>query len=286
MAIIVNTNMSALKTQNNLSAATSSLNKALERMSTGLKINSSADDAAGMFVASKLETKLRGSKIAQSNIATGINLLNTVEGDLNVINENMARIRDLAVQAANGVYDTDALKAMEDEALARAKEITRVAQGSDFNGIKLLDGTQGEDVRLQIASDSDANTNAIKIDKSIFASAIASTGGLTGITSAAITTAFANASAAATFIGTIDTAMTNIANRKASIGSYVNRLNSASDALVTTIENSSAAKSTITDADVADEAANYTKAQILQQTSAQLLVQAKQLPALALNLIQ
>ena len=290
MAIIVNTNMSALKTQANLNSATNSLNTALNRMSTGLKINSAADDAAGMFVASNLNTQIRGSKVAQNNVATGINVLQTAEGDYGVIEDNLLRIRDLATQAANGVYDTKSLKAMEDEVNARVAEIDRIAHASNFNGLNLLDGSIAQEspngLRLQVGANSEADTNAIYVEANVFASASAATLGLFGNTNVdTVEKAFANASAAAQFIASVDTALQEVTTRKATIGAVQNRLNSAADSLVTTVENATSAKSTIMDADIAEESANYTKAQILQQTSATLLVQANQLPALALNLI-
>ena len=291
MAIIVNTNMSALKTQANLNSATNSLNTALNRMSTGLKINSAADDAAGMFVASNLNTQIRGSKIAQNNVATGINVLQTAEGDYGVIEDNLLRIRDLATQAANGVYDDKSLQAMKDEVNARVAEIDRIAHASNFNGLNLLDGsiadTNPNGLRLQVGANSEADTNAIYVEANVFTSASAATLGLFGNTNVdTVEKAFANASAAAQFIASVDVALQEVTTRKATIGAVQNRLNSAADSLVTTVENATSAKSTIMDADIAEESANYTKAQILQQTSATLLVQANQLPSLALNLIQ
>ncbi len=293
MAIIVNTNMSALKTQANLNSATNTLNTSLNRMSTGLKINSAADDAAGMFVASNLNTQIRGSKIAQSNVATGINVLQTAEGDFGVIEDNLLRIRDLATQAANGVYDQKSLTAMEDEVKARVDEINRIAKSSNFNGLNLLDGsiakTDPSGLRLQVGANADTATNAIYVSASVFDSASAQALGLYGANSVnnftSIEEAFEFASTAAKFIADVDAALQNVTTRKATIGAVQNRLNSAADSLVTTIENATSAKSTIMDADIAEESANYTKAQILQQTSATLLVQANQMPALALNLI-
>ncbi len=293
MAIIVNTNMSALKTQANLNNATNSLNTALNRMSTGLKINSAADDAAGMFVASNLNTQIRGSKVAQSNVATGINVLQTAEGDFGVIEDNLLRIRDLATQAANGVYDEKSLTAMEDEVKARVEEINRIAKSSNFNGLNLLDGsiakTDPSGLRLQVGANSATETNAIYVAPEVFDNASAQALGLYGANSVnnftSIEEAFEFASTAAKFIADVDVALQNVTTRKATIGAVQNRLNSAADSLVTTIENATSAKSTIMDADIAEESANYTKAQILQQTSATLLVQANQLPSLALNLI-
>ena len=284
MAIIVNTNISSLVSQRNLTNATNSLNTALQRMSTGYKINSAKDDAAGLYIATNLDTQIRGSKVAQTNVETGSNLLTVAEGDLDVIKTNLQRIRDLAVQASNGVYSDESMKAMEDEVTARAAEITRVATASKFNGLELLSGNDlGQNgLRLQVGANAEADQNALMIDKAVFAASDADT---LGLDDGAIGAAFANATAAAAFITTLDTALENINTRKSQIGAYQNRLESAATSLVTNIENSSAAKSTIMDADIAEESSNYTKASILQQTSAALLTQANQLPALALQLI-
>lgn len=281
MAIIVNTNISSLVSQRNLTNATNSLNTSLQRMSTGYKINSAKDDAAGMYIATNLDTQIRGSKVAQSNVATGANMLQVAEGDLDVIKTNLQRIRDLSVQASNGVYSADSLAAMQKEVTARAAEITRTATASQFNGLNLLDGTTA-DLRLQVGANAAANQNALTVDGTIFAAADADT---LELTDANITAAFAGATAAAAFITTVDAALTNINTRKSDIGALQNRLDSAAASLVTNIENSSAAKSTIMDADIAEESSAYTKAQILQQTSAALLTQANQLPSLALKLI-
>ena len=278
MAIIVNTNMSAIKTQNNLNNATNLLNSALERMSTGLKINRAADDAAGMYVASSLETQIRGSKVAQSNVETGINVLQTVEGNLDVINDNLLRIRDLCIQGANGVYDTNSYTAMKNEIDARLAEITRISDSAEFNGLKLLDGSITAPLTLQVGAQS-GSTNQISVEATVFADCDA-----TALVGAATAT-FATAANATTLLGKVDEGLEKVTTRKATIGAMQNRLASAQASLVTTIENASAAKSTIMDADISQEAADFTKAQILQQTSATLLTQANQLPALALQLI-
>ena len=284
MAIIVNTNMSALKTQNNLNNATSSLNTALERMSTGYKINSAKDDAAGLYVATNLNKQISGSKIAQSNIETGNNVLSTVEGNLDVILDNLNRIRDLTVQASNGVYDADSQKAMSDEVKARMEEITRISNAADFNGLKLLNGSIKNDLRLQVGADADPNANCIHVSKDVFA-CMSANGALALGETDDIAGIFNDPSAAAEYIETVDTAINVINTSKATIGAIQNRLDAAASSLTTTIENATAAKSTIMDADIAEESAEYTKQQILQQTSASLLVQANNLPSLALTLI-
>ncbi len=291
MPIIVNTNMSALTTQRNLTNATNDLNKALNRMSTGLRVNSSADDAAGMFVASTLDTQIRGSKVAQDNVATGINVLQTVEGDISVIEDNLLRIRDLATQAANGIYSEESMQAMQNEVDARIEEINRIANASNFNGLNLLNGNPAFDngLRLQVGANSEKATNCVVVPAEVFANAEASSLGLivnNGAQFASTEEVFASASNAALFIADVDKALTKMNSHKATIGAIQNRLESANNSLTTMIENATAAKSTIMDADIAEESANYTRATILQQTASTLLVQANSLPQIALTLLQ
>ena len=305
MAIIVNTNVTALKTQKNLNNATNSMNQALERMSTGYKINSAKDDAAGLYVATGLDVQIRGSKAAQSNAATGVNVLQTVEGDLDNILDNLQRIRDLAVQAANSIYDEDAMSAMEQEVMYRIDEIERISLASNFNGLELLSGNSNlkrDGLRLQVGANADKDANSILVDKEIFSQTDATTLGKTADIdqvdgkSALITAdttvatgaevAFKEATTASTYIAVLDTAIDTISNRKSTIGAVMNRLESAEASLTTTIENATAAKSTIMDADIAEESAEYTKNQILQQTSSALLVQANALPQIAIQLVQ
>lgn len=303
MAIIVNTNMSALKTQKNLNNASNSLQTALERMSTGLKINKAADDAAGLYVATNLNTQISGSKVAKNNISTGNNVLSTLEGDLDVILDNLNRIRDLSVQAANSIYDKSAMGAMKDEIDQRLQEIDRISLASNFNGLQLLAGKgqlADNGLRLQVGANADSAANAISLEKAFFAKTDSSTLGSSykgqlpngskltankGL-SGNLDAAFANASSAAQYIDIIDAAIDDISSKKSTIGATMNRLDAALTSLTTVIENNTAAKSTIMDADIAEESAEYTKQQILQQTSSALLVQANQLPSLALNLIQ
>ena len=311
MPIIVNTNITALKTQKSLNSATSTLEKSLERMSTGLKINRAGDDAAGLYVATGLNTQIRGSKVAQNNVETGNNVLSIMEGDLDVILDNLNRIRDLSVQAANSVYSEDAMGAMADEVKQRLLEINRVSEASNFNGLNLLNGDSKlaeQGLRLQVGANADEAGNCIKIEPEFFAklnsstlgatttegiqadSGIDATKGLSGgdtiDTMTNVDAAFASASAAAQYINMLDTAINDISNKKATIGATMNRLDAAASSLTTTIENNTAAKSTIMDADIAEESAEYTKAQILQQTSSALLVQANALPQIAISLVQ
>ena len=301
MAIIVNTNMTALKTQTNLSTATNKMGDALERMSTGYKINSAKDDAAGLYVATGLETQIRGSKVAQDNIATGNNVLQIVESDLDNMLTNLNRIRDLATQAANSIYDEDAMNAMYEEVAARIEEINRVSLASNFNGLELLSGNSRlatDGLRLQVGANSDPAGNSIMIDAVLFDQIDATTLGAGGKTIAGSTVtnadtvatgaekAFLAATAAASYIAVIDSAIDTISTNKSTIGAVMNRLETAEESLITTVENATAAKSTIMDADIAEESANYVQNQILQQTSSALLVQANSLPQIAIQLVQ
>ena len=290
MPIIVNTNMSALTTQRNLTNATNDLNKALNRMSTGLRVNSSADDAAGMFVASTLDTQIRGSKVAQDNVATGINVLQTVEGDISVIEDNLLRIRDLATQAANGIYSEESMQAMQNEVDARIEEINRIANASNFNGLNLLNGNPAFDngLRLQVGANSEKATNCVVVPAEIFANAEASSLGLIAKNGAQFQTTeevFKSASNAALFIADVDKALTSMNTHKATIGAIQNRLESAMTAIDTNITQLTNSRSTMRDADIAEESTNYISAQILQSAAATLLATANQVPSIAVQLI-
>lgn len=284
MAITVNTNIAAMNIQKNLSSATSDMNKAMVRMSTGSKINSAADDAAGLAVSTSLEKTISSSKVASQNVQIGSNLLTTTEGTLEVIKSNVQRIRDLAEQSANGTYSTTDRNAMKAEALQRASEIDRLATSTKFNGLNLLcsDSQTTSGIAIQVGTDS-GDGDSITISASVFASANVSMIGLGNST--AIGNAFATASASKAFLTSCDSALTNITNRETTIGAFQNRLSAAGENLEVQRTNLSAANSTIKDADVAEESANYVQAQILQQASASLLASANQAPSIALTLI-
>ena len=286
MAIVVNTNVQSIQVQNNLNRVTDAMNTAMERMTTGSKINSAADDAAGLVISKGIEVQTRGTQVASDNAQSGVNLLQTAEGNLAVMQDNFMRIRDLTLQAMNGGQTDEQLQAMQEEATARLAEIDRIATGAKFNTFDLFGGetreSDAETVTLQIGTGSDGATNTIEI-ADVFNDAHVST--LTG-----------QATFTSSFVGTdltemqaqldqLDTAITEISSRRGTIGSTINRLDSVMNQLDTQYENLSAANSRITDADIATESSNYIKNQILQQASASLLTQANQQPNIALSLI-
>ena len=293
MGIVVQTNIPSLIAQNSLTKASNAMNTAMERMTTGYKLNSAKDDAAGLYVATSLDKNIRGSEVAKQNVQMGNDMISTAEGDLTVIQDNLLRIRDLAVTAANGVYNQESLEALQNEVIARTEEINRLAATSEYNGLKLLSNDDPATVdtrakhalRLQVGANSSAN-DVITVTE-VFESATASALGLVTGTDVkgAIQTAMANADAAAGFINSVDTALENVQTRRSVIGTYQNRLDSVASSLTTTIENLTSSKSTIMDADIAKESSNYINAQILQQAATSLLAQANQAPQVALSLI-
>ena len=310
MSVVINTNVDSLKVQSNLASATNSLSKAMERMSTGLKVTNAKDDAAGTVIAARMTVQMNGNKIAQNNVQNGSAMLATAEGHLNVVEENLTRIRDLTLQAKNGTYSTEEKKAMQDEVSERIKEIDRISVSSKYSSLRLfgdteLDddgkektGTDGKPKLQNLAKDgatfqvgANATTNdQIKASESLFASVK-----FTDLVKDGTTTTYANneafnistmsAGQLTSALKALDKGIDNLTNRKSILGSAQNRLESALDTLTTQYENLSSAKSIITDADIAQEASNFTQQNILQQVSTSLLAQANQAPSIALSLI-
>lgn len=280
MAITINTNIASLIVQKNLQDATNGMNSAIERMTTGLKINKASDDAAGMAVATRMESKLSSAAVANSNAQIGSSMLTTAEGNLDLISEHLQRVRDLTEQAANGTYGTDAMIAIKTEVASRLDEIDRLVGNAEFNGKKLLDGTTSS-INLQVGTGSTAN-DYITIE-GIFESATSAS--LVGVDGAGSAAKYADDSSARGFLTEIDKAIDKVTERKTKIGAYQNRVSSAVDALEVQVENLTSSVSTIKDADIATESSNYIKNQILQQAAASLLTTANQTPSIALNLV-
>ena len=285
MALTINTNMSSLIVQKNLSSATTSLNNAIERMTTGYKINHAKDNAAGFSIANNWKTKLGSLDIASENASMGADMLKTTEENYSLITEHLQRVRDLTEQAANGTYGSDSLKAIASEMTARLNEIDRIAANAEFNGISLMKGT-GKEIKLQVGLDATTNST-ITLEAALFSGA--SSKDLLGAEINAfvkdVTDISKGASKAATKLADLDKAITKVSDRQTSIGSAQNRVESAISAISVQSENLTSSLSTIRDADVAEESSNYIKAQILQQASATLLATANQAPSIALNLI-
>ncbi len=278
MSLVVNTNISSLNAQRNLANNTMSLNRSLERLSSGLQINHASDNAAGLQISQNLQAQVNGVNQAVSNAQDGNNLLSVAEGTLSVVQDNLQRIRELTVQAANDVNGTSQRTAIKQEIDSRIADINRMTKATQFNGINILQSIKGS-FNIQVGANGAASTNSINI-----ASALGSATA-TGLGLKATTNMVAANSNARAFLANVDTAISAVSTRRATIGSYQNRLQSAISNLQITSQNFAASESQIRDVNVASETANLTRSQILQQASVSILAQANQSSALALKLI-
>jgi flagellin len=280
MPININTNVAALNAQRNVEGNTSALNKSLERLASGFRINRAGDDAAGLQISESLRAQIRGSKQALSNAQDGINVLNIVDGAQGVIQDNLQRVRELTVQAANDTLATSQRTAIATEITQRIADVDRIANSTTFNGVTLLaSGTSPSNYFIQVGANSDATNDRIDLAS-----------GLGSTTSTGLGLSFSAGniganSAAQTFLGTIDTALGSLNTKRATLGALSNRLESSISNLSVSIENLSGAESRIRNVDVASESAALTRNQILQQASTSILSQANQSPSLALSLI-
>lgn len=297
MALTINTNVASLIAQRNLQEATNALNTAIERMTTGYKINHAGDNAAGYSIASLWKTHISTLDVASDNAATGGDLLTTAEETYSLVLDHVQRIRDLTEQAGNGTYGSVSLKAINTEITARLNEINRIAANAEFNGVKLMNGTVGTNgIKLQVGLYGDTNSQIV-LAQSLFAktdvvSLFKDVAGITGATSVDATATLLSGyvegackSDQATYLSKIDDVVENLSGRVTDIGAAQNRVDSAVAAIEVQSRNLVSSLSTLRDTDVAEESSNYIQAQILQQASATLLSTANQLPSIALNLI-
>ena len=277
MSITINTSMSALYAQNSLNKALNSLNESIKRLSTGFKINSAKDDAAGYFVASRLDTQVRGLDIVGQNVQIAGNMLDTAAGDLDSINKQLKEIRDLTVQFSSSIYDSDEREAIKAEVQQRVDEINRLASASNFNGVNLLDGS-AQDMRIQVGTGADEAANSITVSN-VFDSADAEGINLIGGSSrfSSVDDALDTSRSASQFLDVIDSAIDDVTSRISAAGAYGSRLDSVVDSIAIQKESLTSAYSTIMDADIAEESANVTKQEILAQTSLALFTQANEL---------
>ena len=280
MALYINSNISSMISQRYLNKNINSLSTSLERLSSGYKINHAADDAAGLALSENLRTQLNGKEQAVSNIQDGVNMLQIAEGGLSLINDNIQRIRSLTVQSANGTYGTTERLAMKAEIEQRLLEITRIANTTTYNNIPLLNST-GTSIVLQIAASSD-ETSTLDI-KPAFTQ---STATALGITLIGALEKWNDPDAMRGYLDTLDAAITQITSSRSMIGAYQNRIECALENINIMQENLQDSDARIRETDIAEEASNLAKNQILEQASASVLMQANQLNAVALQILQ
>jgi len=283
MSLSVNTNVTSLTVQQNLNNAASALSTAMTRLSSGLRINSAADDAAGLQISTRMTSQLRGMTVAIKNANDGISLAQTAGGAMSTDTDILQRMRELAVQARNGTNSTADQTATNAEFAQMSDELTRIAASTQLNGKFLLNGSAGV-VTLQVgANTGTANQISLSLSGKFDAVSLSVDSGtlvLTGATSAAAASNIDNA------ITAIDAAIAAIGATQASLGASQNRLTSTIDVLQNVDQNTDAAQGRIQDTDFAAETAELTKQQTLQQASTSVLAQANQLPSAVLKLLQ
>ncbi len=278
MALTVNTNV-----QKNLNRATDALSTSMARLSSGLKINSAKDDAAGLQIATRMAAQIRGGNQAVQNANDGISVAQTAEGALQASTDILQRMRELAVKARNGTNSTADQTATNSEFAQMSDEITRISASTNLNGKNLLDGTAGT-MQLQVGANTGSANRIDLVLSSKFDAVSLSVGSgtvvLTGATSATLSANIDNA------ITAIDAALASINATRANLGASQNRLTSTISNLQNIVENTTAAQGRVQDTDFAAETANLTKQQTLQQASTSVLAQANQLPSAVLKLLQ
>jgi len=275
--LAINTNIGSMNVQRNLIGTGRALNKSIERLSSGMKINSASDDAAGLAVSEGLRAQVRGFDQALENANDAMSILSTTEGAYNSISDILIRMRELAVQSANDSLTVTERAYLDTEFTQLIGEITRVSDVAEYNGIKLLDGTAGDGSGNMVFQVGTRNTLNDQIGITLSDQDATSLG-----VAALQVDSLVNAQGSIT---TIDTALSTLATDRATLGSTVNQLTAVVNNLALTIENLSAANSQIRDTDVAAESAEFTKNQVLMQAGTSMLSQANGIPQLALSLL-
>src|ERR687886_1288945 len=287
VGLSVNQNIGAMNAYRNLSITNDAMGKSLEKLSSGYRINRAADDAAGLAISEGLRSQIGGLKVAVRNAQDGISVVQTAEGALNESQAILQRMRDLAVQAANGgSQDTTAQAAADTEFQQLNKELDRISGTTTFNGNGLLNGSFSG--AFQIDS-STAAGSVIQVDITSGAGGVLNGLTITGLDSAGLKTGAADLTSTAnavSAIGTLDSALKDVSTVRAKLGAYQNRFEHTINNLNVAVENLSASESRIRDVDMASEMVNFTKSQILTQAGTAMLAQANQAPQSVLRLLQ
>lgn len=271
MGLRINTNVAAQNTNRVLRRSTGELNKSLERLSSGLRINRAADDAAGLAIADGFQSQVRGTEVAQRNAQDGVSLVQTADGALSEATNILQRIRELAVQAANGTQSTNNRASLNNEVSQLLGQIDNIATDTDFNGIRVLSAAQT--LTLQ-AGPNPSQTLVISVNG-------AKTNDL-GVNNVSVS----SVGAAVQTISTIDIALQSLSSLRSNLGALQNRLQFTINTLAIQSENATASESAIRDADIAQETIKFTRNQILVSAGTSVLAQANVVPQTALTLLK
>ena len=283
----INTNIISLNAQRNVNTSQTALASSMQRLSSGLRVNSAKDDAAGLAIAERMTAQVRGMNVAARNANDGISLAQTAEGALGKVSDSLQRMRELAVQSANATNSNSDKESLDKEFGELAKEIQRVVGGTTFNGKNVL-GSNAGTLDFQVGANTTSNdlisitTTDLTGDNTL--TAVAGTDNQ-GSGRASIDSA-ANAASIRAVIGNIDTALDTVNAQRATLGASQSRFDAAVSNLHISVENQSAARSRILDTDFAAETANLSRAQILQQAGNAMVAQANQLPNQVLQLLR
>jgi len=280
MAQTINTNLPSLTAQRNLTASQGQLATSIGRLSSGLRINSAKDDAAGLAIANRMDSQARGMNVAIRNSMDGISLAQTAEGGLGKVSDMLQRMRELAVQSSNATNTSTDRDSLNNEFRQLADEIDRTLNATKFNGQAILSGGAGSQV-FQIGSDNTSYDQlTVATQNMATATNIAAVTGTAGVISGT------TGGAAQAMISAIDLALTSVNSERSTYGAVQNRIEAIIANLQVASENQTAAKSRIMDADFAAETAALTRTQILQQAGTAMLAQANQLPQQVLQLLK
>ena len=279
MAISIVTNVSSLNAQRNLGRTQQGLSKSLSRLSSGMRINSAADDAAGLAISEKLKSQVRSMHQAERNANDAVSLLQTAEGSMSEVSGMLARMRELSVQAGNDTVGSAERGFLQNELADLRSEVDRIAEVTEFNGTRLIDGT-ATNLVFQVGVQNTTNDRIIVSIDDMHTSQIGSGAG-SQLNSLDVTTI----TGAQNALDILDDSINDVSAARARVGAYTNRIQVAVQNLGTARENLSAANSRIRDVDVASESAELTKQNILMQAGVSVLAQANQAPSIALSLI-
>jgi len=283
MAMTINTNVNSLTAQRNAINTQNSLATSMQRLSSGLRVNSAKDDAAGLAIAERMNTQVRGMNVAIRNANDGISLAQVAEGGLSVMSDLMQRMRELAVQSINSTNTPTDVAALNQEFTQLRDEVNRTMSAVQFNGTSLF--TTTTDFAFQVGANSGQTITIAGSAMNINAA----TGGMSGVTqgggvASGLVTATNSANAAV--LSALDTALATVNSTRATLGAVQSRFENTINFLRTSVENQSAARGRIMDADFAAETANLSRSQILQQAGTAMIAQANQIPQGVLRLLQ
>jgi len=281
MSMTINTNIQSLNAQRNLATSQSSLATSMQRLSSGLRINSARDDAAGLAIATRMDAQVRGMNVATRNANDGISMAQTADGALSQVSDSLQRMRELAVQARNATNSDSDKDSLNKEFAQLQAEITRVVGGTTFNG-KAVIGADATAMNFQIGANTTSENTVTVTTTNLNSDAT-----ITAVTgSSVVIDSTADASTIGSVIDNIDTALNTINDQRATFGATESRFEAIISNLQDGVQNQSAAKSRIMDADFAAETANLSRAQILQQAGTAMVAQANQLPQQVLTLLR